>query len=68
VKIVFNRTEGKLGVVVLKDYGSVRMISKPLCSNLFYCNWTIGVNIETKSSSPPKCAMYHDIYLYYLVL
>jgi hypothetical protein len=29
VRFVFNRTEGKLKVVVLKESGSVRMISKP---------------------------------------
>jgi hypothetical protein len=53
VRFVFNRTEGKQEIVVLKEYESVRMVSRPLCSNLFGCNWTIGVNIETKSSSPP---------------
>jgi hypothetical protein len=68
VRIVFNRTESKLDVVVLKEYVSAIMVPKPLCSNLFDCNWTIGVNIETKSSSPPICALYHDINLYYLVL
>jgi hypothetical protein len=53
VRFIFNRMEGKLEVVVLKESGSVRMISKPLCSNLFDCNWAIEVSIETKSSSPP---------------
>jgi hypothetical protein len=68
VRIVFNRTEGKLEVVVLKKYGSVRMVPRPPLSNLFDCNWTIGLNIDTKSSCPPIHAMYHDINLYYLVL
>jgi hypothetical protein len=53
VRFVFNRTEGKQEIVVLKEYESVRMVSKPLCSNLFDCNWVIEVSIETKSSSPP---------------
>jgi hypothetical protein len=57
VRIVFNRTEGKLEVVVLKEYGSVRVVPKPLCSNLFECNWEIEVSIETKSSSPPLRAI-----------
>jgi hypothetical protein len=57
VRFVFNRTEGKLEVVVLKEYGSVRMIPKPLCSNIFDCNWAIGVNIEAKSSRPPLHAI-----------
>jgi hypothetical protein len=38
VRFAFNRTEGKLEVVVLKEFGSIRMISKPLCSNLLDCN------------------------------
>jgi hypothetical protein len=38
VRFVFNRTEGKLKVVVLKEFESVRMIPKTLCSNLFDCN------------------------------
>jgi hypothetical protein len=29
VRFVFNRTEGKLELVVLKEFGSVRMIPKP---------------------------------------
>jgi hypothetical protein len=49
--------EGKLEVIVLKEYGSVRMVPKTLCSNLFDCNWAIGVNIEIKSSRPPLCAI-----------
>jgi hypothetical protein len=53
VRLVFYRMEGKLEVAILKESGSVRMISKPLCSNLFDCNWAIEVSIETKSSSPP---------------
>jgi hypothetical protein len=53
----FNRMEGKLEVAILKEYESVRMVSKPFCSNLFDCNWTIGVNIETKNSSPPLRAI-----------
>jgi hypothetical protein len=57
VRFVFNRTEGKLEVVVLKEYESVRMVSKPLCSNLFIRNWANGVNIEIKSSSPPLHAI-----------
>jgi hypothetical protein len=28
VKFVFNRTEGKLELVVLKEFGSIRMIPK----------------------------------------
>jgi hypothetical protein len=48
VRIFFNGMEGKLEVVVLKESGSVRMVPKPLCSNLFDCNWAIGVNIETE--------------------
>jgi hypothetical protein len=56
VRIVFNRTKSKLEVVVLKESGSVRMVSKPLCSNLFDCKWAIEVSIETKSSSPPLSA------------
>jgi hypothetical protein len=54
---VFNRTEGKLEVVVIKESRSVRMISKTLCSNLFDCNWAIEVSIESKRSSPPLCAI-----------
>jgi hypothetical protein len=57
VRFAFSRTEGKLEVVVLKEYESIRMVSKPLCSNLFDCHWAIGVSIETKSSSPPLCAI-----------
>jgi hypothetical protein len=57
VRFVFNRMEGKLEVEVLKEYESVRMVSKPLCSNLFNCNWAIGVSVETKSSSPPLRAI-----------
>jgi hypothetical protein len=57
VRFVFNRTEGKLEVGVLKESGSVRMVSKTLCSNLFDYNWTIGVNIEAKNSSPPLRAL-----------
>jgi hypothetical protein len=57
VRFVFNRTEGKLEVASLKEYEFVRMVSKPLCSNLFDCKWAIGVNIETKSSSPPLRAI-----------
>jgi hypothetical protein len=56
VRIVFNRMEGKLEVIVLKEYGSVKMVPRPLCSNLFDCNWAIGVNIEAKNSSPPLSA------------
>jgi hypothetical protein len=56
VRFVFNRTEGKLEVVVLKESGSVRMVSKTLCLNLFDCNWAIEVSFETKSSSPPLSA------------
>jgi hypothetical protein len=56
VRIVFNRMERKLEVVVLKESGSVRVVSKPLCSKLLDCNWTIGVDIETTSSSPPLSA------------
>jgi hypothetical protein len=57
VRIVFNRMEGKLEVTILKEYESVRMVSKPLCSNLFDCNWEIEVSFETKSSSPPLRAL-----------
>jgi hypothetical protein len=57
VRFVFNRTEGKQELVVLKEYESVRMVSKPLCSNLFIPNWANGVNLETKSSSPPLRAI-----------
>jgi hypothetical protein len=57
VRFVFNRTEGKQELVVLKEFGSVRMVSKPLCSNLFDCNWAIEVSFETKSSSPPLRAI-----------
>jgi hypothetical protein len=57
VRFIFNRTEGKQGIVVLKEYESVRMVSKPLCSNLFDCNWAIEVSIETKRSSPPLRAL-----------
>jgi hypothetical protein len=56
VRFVFNRTEGKLEVVVLMDNRSTTTIPKSLCSNLFDCDWTIGVNIEIKSSSPPLSA------------
>jgi hypothetical protein len=57
VRFVFNRTEGKLEVVVLKGSGSVRIIPKPLFSYLFDCNCANGVNIEIKSSSPPLHAI-----------
>jgi hypothetical protein len=57
VRFIFNRMEGKLEVAILKEYESFRMVSKPLCSNLFVRNWANGVNIETKSSSPPLCAL-----------
>jgi hypothetical protein len=57
VRLVFNRMEGKLEEVVLKESGSVGMNSKTLCSNLFDCNWAIEVSIETKSSSPPLRAI-----------
>jgi hypothetical protein len=57
VRFVFKRTEGKLEEVVLKEYGSVRMNSKPLCSNLLDCNWAIEISFDTKSSSPPLCAI-----------
>jgi hypothetical protein len=57
VRFAFYRTEGKLEVVILKEYESVRMISKPLRSNLFDCNWAIEVSFETKSSSPPLRAI-----------
>jgi hypothetical protein len=61
VRFDFNRMDGKLEVAILKEYESVRMVSKPLCSNLFVRNWANGVNIEisieTKSSSPPLCAI-----------
>jgi hypothetical protein len=30
VRFIFNRTEGKLEVVVLKETGSVRMVSKSI--------------------------------------
>jgi hypothetical protein len=53
VRFVFNSMEGKLEVVVHMDNRSTTTIPKPLCSDLFNCNWTIGVNIETKGSSPP---------------
>jgi hypothetical protein len=56
VRFNFSRMEGKLEVAILKEYESVRMVSKPLCSNLFVRNWANGVNIETKSSNPPLCA------------
>jgi hypothetical protein len=56
VRFVFNRTEGKQEIVVLKENESIRMVSKTLCSNLFYCNWAIEVSFEIKSSSPPLCA------------
>jgi hypothetical protein len=56
VRFIFNRTEGKLELVFLKESGFVRMVPKALCSNLFDCNWAIGVNIETKSSRPPLSA------------
>jgi hypothetical protein len=29
VRFIFNRTEGKLEVAILKDYESIRMVSKP---------------------------------------
>jgi hypothetical protein len=57
VRFAFNRTEGKLEVVILKDYESVRMVSKPLCLNLFDCKWAIEVSLEIKSSSPPLRAI-----------
>jgi hypothetical protein len=57
VRFVFNRMEGKIEVVVLMDNRSTTTIPKPLCSNLFDCKWTIGVNIEIKSSSPPLRAI-----------
>jgi hypothetical protein len=57
MRFVFNRTEGKLEVVVLMDSRPTIMISKPLCSNLLDCNWAIEVSIETKSSSPPLRAI-----------
>jgi hypothetical protein len=57
VRFIFNRMKGQLELVVLKESGSDRMISKPLCSNLFDCNWVIEVSIETKSSSPPLRAI-----------
>jgi hypothetical protein len=57
VRFDFNRMEGKLEVAILKEYESVRMVSKPLCSKLFDCNSAIEVNIETKSSSPPLRAV-----------
>jgi hypothetical protein len=57
VRFVVNRTEGKLEVAILKEYEFVRMVSKPLCSNLFDCKWAIEVNIEIKSSSPPLRAI-----------
>jgi hypothetical protein len=56
VRFVFSRTEGMLEVVVLKEYGSVRMVPKTLCSDLFDCNRAIEVSIETKISSPPLSA------------
>jgi hypothetical protein len=56
VRFIFNRTEGKQEIVVLKEYESVSMVSKPLCSNLFNCNWAIEVSFETKSSSPSLSA------------
>jgi hypothetical protein len=49
--------EGKLEVAILKEYEFVRMVSKPLCSNLFDYKWAIEVNIEIKSSSPPLRAI-----------
>jgi hypothetical protein len=57
VRFVFNRTEGKQEVVVLKEYESVKMVAKTLCSNLFDCNWAIEVSFETKSRSPPLRAI-----------
>jgi hypothetical protein len=57
VRFVFNRTEGKQEIVVLKENESIRMVSKPLYSNLFDCNRAIEVSVETKSSSPPLCAI-----------
>jgi hypothetical protein len=68
VRFVFNRTEGKLEVVVLMDNKSTTTIPEPHCSNLFDCNWAIEVSIETKRSNPPICAIYSDRNLYYLVL
>jgi hypothetical protein len=61
VRFDFNRMEGKPEVAILKEYESVRMILKTLCSNLFDYNWAIEVSIETKSSSPPLSA-YSTIY------
>jgi hypothetical protein len=57
VRFVFNRTEGKQELVVLKEYESVRMVCKPIGSNLFDYNWAIEVGFETKSSSPPLRAL-----------
>jgi ASC-1-like (ASCH) protein len=57
VRFVFNRMEGKLEVAILKEYESFRMVSKPLCSNLFDCKWAIEVSFETKRSSPPLRAL-----------
>jgi hypothetical protein len=57
VRFDFNRTKGKLEVEVLKESESVRVIPKPLCSNLFDCKWAIEKSIETKSSSPPLRAI-----------
>jgi hypothetical protein len=57
VRFVFNRMEGKQEIVVLKEYESVRMVSKPLCSNLFNCNWAVEVSFGIKSSSPPLRAI-----------
>jgi hypothetical protein len=48
VRFVFSRTVGKLEVVVLQESGSVRMVSKPLCSNLFDCNWAIEVVLRQR--------------------
>jgi hypothetical protein len=38
VRFVFKRTEGKQELVVLKEYESVRMVCKPIGSNLFDYN------------------------------
>jgi hypothetical protein len=47
VRFVFNRTKGKLEVVLLMDNRSTTTIPKPLCSNLFDCKGAIEVSIET---------------------
>jgi hypothetical protein len=56
-EIIFNRTEGKLKIVVLKEFGPVRVVTKSICPNLFDCNWAIEVSNKTKSSSPPLRAI-----------